>query len=153
METNLTREELKKKLISMSIKVASTNDKTLKGVSVQQLKIIIAENGFPSVSSFGEGGARAAWVVVQHSDDLEFMKDYLELMKKHSDDVDKELLASLEDRICILEGRPQIYGTQMSKNPRGWKPKPIKDPDNVNARRKELGLNTLEAHMAYLESI
>ena len=114
--------------------------------NTKRMKEIIEEIGWPSISKLSHEGASNAWLLVQHADhDLEFQKKCLTLMKAEPEgEVSKRDIAYLEDRIAISEGRPQIYGTQFHKNSDGQlEPLPIADPENVDQRRKEMGLETL----------
>mgnify|MGYP001560728744 CR=1 FL=1 len=60
-------------------------------------------------------------------------------MKSSGKDVDQADVAYLEDRILVNEGKPQLYGTQFLEGA----PRPIKDPDHVDERRKSVGLESL----------
>ena len=117
-----------------------------KQCNTERMKEIIEEIGWPSISKLSPEGASNAWLLVQHADhDLEFQKKCLQLMKAEPEgEVAKRDIAYLEDRIATSEGRPQIYGTQFHKNSDGeLEPLPISDPENVDQRCKEMGLETL----------
>ena len=91
----------------------------------------------------GEDGAHAAWLLLQHADrDVAFQKQILEQMKTlvAAGEVAMVDYAYLTDRVAINENRKQTYGTQFDEH---QQPKPIEDPANVDARRKEVGLDTL----------
>jgi hypothetical protein len=112
---------------------------------------ILDEFGWPGWSLVGEDGALAAWVLIQHADlNLDLQKRGLALMRAAvaADDADPSDLAYLIDRVLVAEGKPQIYGTQLSINEDGEvAPRtPIEDEANVDARRAEMGLGTLEAY-------
>jgi hypothetical protein len=58
-------------------------------------------------------------------------------------------LAMMEDRIRMYEGKPQRYGTQFQPDKNGaFVPYTIENPENVNDRRRAVGLNTLEERIA-----
>ena len=62
-------------------------------------------------------------------------------------------VAFLEDRICVHEGRPQIYGTQFEHDVHGLpQPQPIADPEHVNERRLAIGMNTIEERTRELQA-
>ncbi len=106
---------------------------------------------------FGEDFSHCAWLLMQHADahpDLQAvalarMEPYLE-----SGGVDRGNFAYLWDRVAVNHGRPQRYGTQPDWNCVGGKMKlmPLEDPENVNARRAEMGLSTVEAGLARMEA-
>ena len=55
----------------------------------------------------------------------------------------KEQYALMKDRILMDDGKPQIYGTQWH-NGKLYK---LESPENVNKRRKEMGLEPLEQYL------
>jgi hypothetical protein len=116
--------------------------------NASRLKEIIAEHGWPGHSLVGEDGAGAAWFIVQHAiGDPPFQRRALELLREaHSKGEASAIAAAfLEDRICLHEGRPQIYGTQFWPDEHGMpQPWQIADPEHVNERRLAIGMNTIE---------
>ena len=111
------------------------------------LKSESAARGWPV--EVGEDGAGAAWLIAQHSPDLEFQKACLELLRGLPESlVNAQHVAYLHDRICIREGKPQRYGTQSRPRASGeeWELFPLEDANTVNVERKRIGLEPLEAH-------
>src|SRR5690606_5189198 len=54
-------------------------------------------------------------------------------------------LAYLNDRIAVLEGKTQLYGTQFDWDEKGeLSPNKFDELSKVNQRRKSIGLNSLE---------
>ena len=113
--------------------------------NTQRLKQIIREIGWPSISKVGREAANYAWLLAQHADhDVAFQRDCLHLMQQSMNDVDATTVAYLEDRVRVNEGRPQLYGTQYYEDDQGvFGPKPIEQPDEVDERRKAVGLEPL----------
>lgn len=112
------------------------------------LKKIIEETGYPTKEKFGEEAGNAAWMIIQHSiSKPEFMKyccAELEKLVKQKKGNPIEL-AFLQDRIAVLEGKKQLYGTQFDWDENGnLSPNAYDDLNKVNERRKNLGMNTLE---------
>ncbi|WP_335966165.1 BT_3928 family protein [Galbibacter sp. PAP.153] len=106
---------------------------------------IIDQYGYPGKSLVGEPTDKIAWFVIQHSPKIE---EYLPMLRKEAEkgELPKRLMPLMEDRYLMRQGKMQIYGTQGSyintaeeRIPIIW---PIKDPENVNTRRKEAGLDT-----------
>lgn len=129
-------------------------DKAVDKRNTNQLKEIIGEVGWPTVSKVGPEAMRASWLLVQHADhDTEFQKKCLELMKQQEEgEVDKANIAYLEDRVRINEGRPQLYGTQFHDDENGnYGPRPIEDFERVDERRREMGMDTLEEYRKRLQ--
>lgn len=109
---------------------------------------MIDEHGWPSKSLVGDEAAAAAWLIVQHAISKPgFQRSCLELLKDEAEKglVEPRLIALLQDRIHVFEGKLQIYGTQFDWDDHGeLSPKPIRDPENVNALRRAVGLPPLE---------
>ena len=114
--------------------------------NTEQMKQIIAEIGWPTISKVGKEGSKNAWLLVQHADyNVEFQTQCLSLMKEQPiNEVDPRNIAYLTDRICVNGGKPQIYGTQFTQTPDGtFVPREIDDHEHVDERRKEMSMDTL----------
>lgn len=119
-------------------------DKTVDRQNTERLKAIVAAIGWPTISKVGPEASESAWLLVQHATaEPAFMKQCLTLMKGAEEgDVDPATIAYLEDRLLIMEGKPQIYGTQFLTNNGVTEPFPIEDSDRVDERRARVGLGT-----------
>jgi hypothetical protein len=111
------------------------------------------EKGYPGKSVVGEESSLVAWNVLQHNPDK--IPLYLPLVNKAAaaGEIPKTSAAMMEDRYLMMEGKPQIYGTQgMSyDDARGSFIWPIENPENVNQRRKDAGFDeTIEAYAKIL---
>ncbi len=113
-----------------------------------RMKEILDQVGWPGYALVGEDGSDAAWVLVQHSGDLAFQKRCLALLTEAAGrgDAAWRHVAYLTDRVRVGEGKPQVYGTQFKPEGGRMVPFPIEDEANVNARRREVGLPTLEEY-------
>jgi hypothetical protein len=112
----------------------------------RKLQELIQQMGFPVTSNAGEEGVRLSWLIIQHSISMpDFMKESLVQMRLAAaqNDYPLELLAYTDDRIAFFEGRPQLYGTNFDWQDGSLRPTPIADPQNVDLRRKSLGLPPL----------
>jgi hypothetical protein len=118
------------------------------------LKSVIGKRGWPGKSLVGEDGAHAAWLLVQHADaDLPFQKKCLGLLEaavKKGEAAPTDL-AYLTDRVLAAEGKKQRYGTQLELKDGKLIPKPVEDPEKLDARRKELGLVPMAEYVAFAE--
>ncbi len=111
------------------------------------------EKGYPGKSVVGEESNLVAWNVLQHNP--EKIPLYLPLVKKAAaaGEIPKTSAAMMEDRYLMMEGKPQIYGTQgMSyDDARGSFIWPIEKPETVNERRREAGFDeSIEAYAKIL---
>jgi hypothetical protein len=55
----------------------------------------------------------------------------------------------MEDRILMMEGKPQIYGSQISKNGETdkWELYTLEKPETADKRRAEVGLGSLKEYV------
>src|SRR5260370_27640988 len=156
-------EHLRRELLAMREEDMRVRDEVVKNSSIyagydprmeevqlrqaERLKAIIAQHGWPGRSRVGEDGMVAAWFIAQHAiGDPAFQRRALELLREaHSKgEASPQSVAFLEDRICMFEGRPQIYGTQFEPDERGmYRPSAIADPQHVDDRRLPIRINTI----------
>lgn len=114
----------------------------------ERLAAILDEHGWPGRSLVGDDGAEAAWLVVQHAiGDPALQRRARDLLGEavRRGEAEPWSWACLDDRIRTFEGRPQRYGTQFDWDDDGTlSPLPIEDPERVDQRRAELGLESLD---------
>lgn len=112
--------------------------------NTDRLREIIRAHGWPGVSLVGEQGAEHAWLIAQHADhQLDFQREALQLLADAvaRQDAPERHLAFLTDRVRVNEGREQLYGTQIGAVRQGVAvPMPVEDPDRLDQRRAEVGL-------------
>lgn len=105
-----------------------------------RLRRIIQEYGYPSEEMIGAEAMRSFWLLVQHQDfDPKLQEDCLQ----HCNFAPKEK-AYLTDRVRMNAGKMQVFGTQFTRKEGKLVPHPIEDESNVEARRSEVGLDSLE---------
>lgn len=113
--------------------------------STRVLREVATRAGWPGRSQVGEDGTTAAFLLAQHSPDLAFQKEVLaRLHAQPPGEVDPAHAASLHDRICIREGRPQRYGTQVGPDGQPF----ALESGEVDARRAGVGLGPLADYLA-----
>lgn len=116
--------------------------------NAQVLHDIIQIIGYPTIDKVGQEASDASWLVIQHAiGQPEFMRMCVSLLEDAVNEhrADAKQLAYLTDRIAVLEGKLQLYGTQFDWDENGYlSPNPMDDRVTVNERRKIFGLNTLE---------
>ncbi|MPS63334.1 MAG: hypothetical protein DI622_13025 [Chryseobacterium sp.] len=141
-DLNVDEEEFKKK----NWKLVAEHD----SLNMQKIEKIIAQYGYPGKTLVGEPTNQAAWYVIQHSKKID---KYLPLIREagKKKEIPFTWVAMMEDRYLMYNNKEQIYGTQgagemtLDKNHKQafinfiW---PIKDPENVNKRRKEAGFDS-----------
>ena len=124
--------------------------------NARRLAAVFDAVGWPGVARVGRDAAEAAWRVVQHAvGEPAFVRRGLALLRDAvlRGDAEPAQLAYLEDRVATLEGRPQRYGTQFDWDDAGLlSPRPLDDPDGVDARRRSLGLDSLAERTAAMRA-
>ena len=87
-------------------------------LNLARLEWVVAEHGWPRVSRVGRPAAQAAFLVVQHSP-LDVQERYLALLRSavEAGEGIPSNLAYLTDRIRVRRGEPQVYGSQLQRNP------------------------------------
>jgi hypothetical protein len=120
------------------------------------LSEIVDAIGYPTIAKVGKEASEAAWLVIQHSiSQPSFMKKCWELLQisVSENKADPIQLAYLSDRIAVLEGKTQLYGTQFDWDENGkLSPNLYDDLAKVNKRRTAIGLNTLEEQIEIIRN-
>jgi hypothetical protein len=110
------------------------------------LKPVVAQRGWFTIGGDGAAAARAAWYLAMHASiDRQWQEQALALMEPlaKSGEVDRNDYAMLFDRVALMAGRPTRYGTQgMGCSPDGQRYQfaPVEDPEQLDARRAEMGI-------------
>lgn len=113
----------------------------------EEIKKLLPEKGWFTISLYGGKASNAAWSIVQHqTNDPSFMEQMLNRIEEAArrNEVNKKDYAMLVDRVSWLEHKPQLYGNQFVCVNHKWTLYDLEDPQNVDQRRKELGLTTTE---------
>lgn len=120
---------------------------SLNTVRIEQ---IIKVYGYPGISLVGKPTNETAFYIIQHS---KVIDKYLPVIKEaaEKDELRFVLYAMMLDRSLMFQDKEQVYGTQGSgmsvKNKKSGKWEnlsfiwPIKDPNNVNNKRKAAGFD------------
>ncbi|MEB2774306.1 DUF6624 domain-containing protein [Algoriphagus sp. D3-2-R+10] len=111
----------------------------------QELVISIIEKcGMPTLNEVSQKHMTAIWLALQHTTE-KYRKKYFPQIEKavKNGDLSKEQYAVMKDRILMDEGKPQIYGSQLI-NGKLYK---LENPETVNERRKEMGMETIEDYL------
>ncbi len=120
------------------------------------VKKLVAEYGWIDVERFGQEASKAAFLIVQHSGDLRLMQAVLP-------EIEKDLKAGrlregqpfalLYDRVRLLLGEKQRYGTQIGTNARGERVVlPLEDRKRVAEFRRQIGLFPLKQYLEFFST-
>jgi hypothetical protein len=119
-------------------------------INLIKVKAILDKYGWLGADIVGKQGNTTLFLVIQHSDQatqekyLPMMREAVKNGKAHGYD-----LALLEDRVALGQGKKQIYGSQIGRDPETqvYYISPLEDPDNVDKRRAEVGLGPLSEYV------
>lgn len=122
-----------------------------------ELKKIIAKYGWPKASIYGQTTEQSAWLLAQHAyHDPAFQKKVLQFLRNEpGTDIHRNRnMALLEDRILMMQGLPQIYGSQgKCAGPHHWVPDPIKDPEHLIERRNAIGMESYQEYQKNVDAL
>lgn len=119
----------------------------LRKENTEKLKELVSEFGFPTISLVGQEAHAAAFYLFNRSiNDVTFIgKLYKDISKLPSSEINLIEYAFLEDKLNFYVGKPQVYGTQFYHDDEGnFIPWTILNEEEVEQRRKEIGLNSLK---------
>jgi hypothetical protein len=98
----------------------------------------------------GEDGAEEAWLIALHADhDVEFQRTCRQRLEQAVErgEAPARHLAYLTDRLLVHEGKKQRYGTQVRATPEGVESFPVEDPEGLDERRTEVGLEPIQEYL------
>ena len=135
-----------------SEKIQKVDDKNRK-----KIKNIIDQYGLITISDFGKEASYKTWLLIQHfpKEEIEFMKKYLSLMLKDTNNINKKNLVYLEDRISMFSDKPQKYGTQttLDKESKSLVFHKLLNVKKVDKYRGEFGLKPLKDYITDLQEL
>lgn len=122
-----------------------------------QLKAMLPQRGWFLRSEIGAEASSAAWLIIHHAinTDMALVRQVLGSMNGllATGEIEKPDYAMLADRVAVVDGVRQSYGTQMICNQFKWALYPVADEANVEARRKDMGIGvTLADQLAQFAS-
>ncbi|AUD04109.1 DUF6624 domain-containing protein [Spirosoma pollinicola] len=137
---NLSAQGVQQLIFDKMNEIDSSNSK--------RVRQIIHQVGYPGKSLVGEPTNEAAWYVIQHSKNINQFFPLIEEAGQKKE-LPFKLVAMMQDRLFVNQGKEQLYGTQArcDNPPAGsvgnqqpdcyiW---PIRDAAGVNERRKQAG--------------
>ena len=119
-------------------------------INLSKVKSLLDSYGWLGTDIVGRQGNSTLFLVIQHSDQRTQEK-YLPMMREavKNGKATGSSLALLEDRVALGQGKKQIYGSQIGRNneTKLYYVLPLEDPDNVDKRRAEVGLQPLAEYV------
>lgn len=152
--------ELRNELLKMQERDQAVRDKCTHGTAEEQGKCLIDsadeadrpntkrineifnKSGFPVTSQVGSDGVKAFVLLMQHSGDIELRKKSQAGMKRAFKDkvLSANEYTNFVDRLLVDKGKLQIYGANFTSKDGKLVMSPVKDPKNLDKRRKAIGL-------------
>jgi hypothetical protein len=122
----------------------------------RRLVEILDAHGWPGKSLVGEDGAEAAWTLALHTmPEADVLRRCLTLLRAAAavGEAEPWQVAFLVDRLSLVERNVQVYGTTICRQADGgFAPPLLEDPDQVDARRRAVGLPPLEQDIRKIEA-
>jgi hypothetical protein len=128
-------------------KIVDENDQR----NQKKVTAIIDKYGWPGIKRIGFRGNQTVFLVIQHAD-LATQEKYLPILSnavKTGNALAKDY-AYMVDRVALRQGKKQTYGSQLTRDGKTGKmlyPSPLNDPDNVDKRRLEVGLDPMAQYL------
>jgi len=113
----------------------------------ENLEIVVSfleKCGMPSLKEVNEIQMAGIWGVLQHAPP-EYQSKYISLLEDAANkgDIKWNVIAMMKDRALMHEGKPQIYGSQVSNG----KLYDLFEPEYVNQRRQKVDMEPLEVYL------
>ncbi|GAB1308451.1 hypothetical protein KH5_11340 [Urechidicola sp. KH5] len=119
-------------------------------INLAKVEKILSEKGWPDKKLIGERGTSTLFLVIQHANQ-DTQEKYLPMITAalESNNLPKRQYAIFYDRLLLRRGERQIYGTQLAMSKERKQPYvlPLEDPKNVDKRRAEMGLNSMQENL------
>ncbi|WP_189189720.1 DUF6624 domain-containing protein [Streptomyces albiflavescens] len=118
--------------------------------NAEALRTIVRRHGWPTADLVGAPASTAALMILLHAGDLDFQLRCRDLIAQAAADGRCPALhhAYIADHCAVEEGRPQFYGTRV--DPLTLRPYPIRRPQTLDERRRDVGLGPLDEQMRTL---
>jgi hypothetical protein len=107
----------------------------------------------PTLNQVETRHLEALWLVFQHASVNKYRKDYLPYFQEAAErgELPYSRIALMQDRTLMMEGEPQVYGSQVrASGPNGeyelWE---LSDPEYVDQRRAAIGLKPLNDYLRF----
>ena len=120
---------------------------------IAKLCQLLKTNGWPTMASAGEQGVYATFQILKNAGTFELQRDLLPVIVAaiKKDPIQKREFAGLYDRLRVSAGMKQLFGTQAVSMGGFLVLYPIEDQANLDARRAEFGLGSIDLYIKSLE--
>jgi hypothetical protein len=118
-----------------------------------ELKQIVAQKGWPTISLVGIEASNAAMLILTHTPDHAWQLQLLPTLEQLADaaKIDPSSLALVVDKELVSEGKLQRYGSQFKAVNGGMAMYGVEDPDRLDQRRAQALLSPMKDYRELLE--
>lgn len=116
----------------------------------ERVQELLSTYGWPNYSKVGELAADALLLAINHHEDDNVRKQFINQIEQACRAGEGSCMefAKIQDRILVNDNKPQVYGMQFRYNAkRDLVPFPIENPEFVDQRRAEIGLEPLKVYL------
>jgi hypothetical protein len=119
------------------------------------LREFVKRNGWPRRSQYGDTAAKSAWLILQHSQSLDFQEEMLPTLEELAvtGEVRRQDVALLADRVMSDRGKPQRYGSQFGLKDGKLVLKPVVNLDSLDAWRATVGLPPMAEYVKVMSEM
>jgi hypothetical protein len=137
-----------------SLSTLMIHNDSINGVKIKKL---LNENGWIGTAKVGRDAGSVVFLVIQHSQDLQFQIEYLPMIRQAvtKGDASADELALLEDRVAVRQAKRQTYGSQIYFDEKTGKyyVAPLDDPLHVDHRRARMGLQPISEYVGQFDIV
>jgi len=156
LDLEKTDQKIRKGMVSAeNINKTDINEFNRVNAEIQKkLKLLLNNNGWPTKKDIGVTGLNALGILLTHSDEkmlIQALAYFKSLFEKGN--ISGHYVALITDKLLVSKGKKQLYGTQFNTANGKLVLSPIKDKINVDERRKEMGLMSLEEYTKFFREI
>ena len=137
---------------STSAPAIATNLSAIDAALTAQLKTIVQQHGWPTITLVGIDASDAAMLTLTHTADLAWRRSLLPQLENLADlgKIDGAPLAAVIDKQLVAEGKAQRYGTQFQSTDDGLAMIQVEDPGGLDSLRARTLLPPIEVYRAQL---
>jgi hypothetical protein len=121
----------------------------------EQLKVIVAAKGWPTIALVGIDASNAAMLILTHSRDHAWQLSLVPQLEQLTDagKIDGSGLALVIDKELISEGKPQRYGSQFKLVDGGMAMYAVEDPGGLDSIRARVFLPPMDVYKKQLSDM
>ena len=119
------------------------------------LREVIRKYGWPGRALVGDSAAKAAWLILQHTQLAGFQEEMLPVLDSAAQrgDMPRQEVALLTDRVRVRQGKGQIYGASFAIKDGKLVADSIDDIAHVDERRAAIGLPPMAEYARVLGEV